>query len=166
MGKLVALAYKDFRVLIADKGNLFWVFVFPAVFAMLFGAVYSGADDGPSGMNVAVVDEDQSEFSQLYVSHLESDEALNVTRLEYEQALTDVRKGKQPAIQLADEVWQHIKRKRTRFQLAQIIEDVVPTNAKVTKIWGEKKRGQATLIDRVLVLYKKEYAELTQHVAW
>jgi ABC-2 type transport system permease protein len=97
MGKLVALAYKDFRVLIADKGNLFWVFVFPAVFALLFGAVYSGADDGPSGMNVAVVNEDESEFAELYVSHLESDEALNVTRLDREQAFTDVRKGKQAA---------------------------------------------------------------------
>ncbi|UCD52318.1 MAG: ABC transporter permease, partial [Phycisphaerales bacterium] len=97
MGKLAALAYKDFRVLVADKGNLFWVFVFPAVFALLFGAVYSGADDGPSGMKVAVVDEDESEFSQLYVSHLESDEALRVTRLDREQALTDVRKGKQAA---------------------------------------------------------------------
>jgi ABC-type transport system involved in multi-copper enzyme maturation permease subunit len=97
MGTLLALACKDFRILIADKGNLFWVFVFPAIFALLFGAVYSGADDGPSGMNVAVVDEDESEFAQLYVSHLESDEALNVTRTDYEQALADVRKGKQAA---------------------------------------------------------------------
>jgi len=97
MRKLLALACKDFRVLIADKGNMFWVFVFPAIFALLFGAVYSGADDGPSGMNVAVVDEDQSEFSQRYVSHLESDEALKITRADHEQALTDVRKGRQAA---------------------------------------------------------------------
>jgi len=97
MRKLLALAGKDFRILIADKGNLFWVFGFPAVFALLFGAVYAGADDGPSGMNVVVVDEDQSAFSHLYVSHLESDEALKVTKADHEQALADVRKGRQAA---------------------------------------------------------------------
>ncbi|NLZ05722.1 MAG: ABC transporter permease [Phycisphaerae bacterium] len=97
MGKLLALACKDFRVLIADRGNLFWVFVFPAIFALLFGAVYSGAGDGPSGMKVAVVDDDNSTFSQRYVSHLEEEEALEIARLDREQALEQVRKGNQAA---------------------------------------------------------------------
>jgi len=93
MGKVIALAVKDLRVLAADKGSLFWVFGFPGLFALLFGAIYSGAGEGPSGMKVAVVDEDRSEFSGLYVSHLESEEALDVTRLDREEALTRVRKG-------------------------------------------------------------------------
>ncbi|MCX5646374.1 MAG: ABC transporter permease [Phycisphaerae bacterium] len=93
MAKLLALAVKDLRVLMASKGNLFWVFGFPLLFALLFGAVYAGAGKGPSGMKLAVVDEDKSEFSQLYVTHLESEEALKVTRLDREQALTQVRKG-------------------------------------------------------------------------
>lgn len=78
----------------------------------------------------------------------------------------DVKKGKQEPIALAEEVWSQLKRKRTRFQLADIIEDGVPANVKVTKIWGEEKRGQATAIDRVLVLYKDRYEELVEHVAW
>jgi ABC-2 type transport system permease protein len=93
MTKIVALAFKDLRVLMASKGNLFWVFGFPLLFALLFGAVYAGAGKGPSGMKLAVVDEDKSEFSQLYVTHLEAEEALKVTRLDREQALTQVRKG-------------------------------------------------------------------------
>ena len=97
MAKLLALACKDFRVLIADKGNLFWVFAFPAIFAMLFGAVYSGAGDGPSGMKVAVVDEDASEFAQRYIAHLEENEALKITRLDRAQAFEQVRKGSQAA---------------------------------------------------------------------
>lgn len=97
MGKLLALACKDFRVLIADRGNVFWVFVFPAIFALLFGAVYSGAGDAPSGMKVAVVDDDHSEFSQRYVSHLEEDEALEIALLDREQAFEQVRKGNQAA---------------------------------------------------------------------
>jgi ABC-2 type transport system permease protein len=93
MAKVIALSIKDLRVLIADKGNVFWVFGFPTIFALLFGAVYSGAGNGPSGMKVAVVDEDRSELSGMYVSHLESEEALNVARLDRQEALTRVRKG-------------------------------------------------------------------------
>ena len=59
MAKLMALAVKDLRVLMADKGNVFWVLGFPLLFALLFGAIYSGAGKGPSGMKLAVVDEDQ-----------------------------------------------------------------------------------------------------------
>ena len=93
MAILVALAVKDLRVLMASKGNVFWVLGFPLLFALLFGALYSGADKGPTGMKLAVVDEDKSEFSQLYVTHLASEEALKVTRVDREQALTQVRKG-------------------------------------------------------------------------
>jgi ABC-2 type transport system permease protein len=93
MAKLLSLAWKDLRVLMADKGNVFWVFGFPALFALLFGAVYSGTDKGPSGMKLAVVDGDRSELSGSYVSHLESEEALKVVRLTKEEALTGVRKG-------------------------------------------------------------------------
>jgi hypothetical protein len=78
----------------------------------------------------------------------------------------DVKKGKKPPILLAEEVWKHLKKKRTKFKLADIIEDAVPDNKKVTKIWGEKMRGQATPIDRILVMYKNNYQELTDHINW
>jgi ABC-2 type transport system permease protein len=97
MMKLLALAIKDLRILMADKGNVFWVFGFPLLFALLFGAVYAGVGKGPSGMNVAVIDEDQSEFSRLYVKHLESEEALKISKLELQEALTQVRKGRMAA---------------------------------------------------------------------
>jgi ABC-2 type transport system permease protein len=93
MAKLLALAVKDLRILIADKGNMFWVLGFPLLFALLFGAVYAGAGKGPSGMKLAIVDEDKSEFSGLYITHLESEEALKISRPDREQALTQVRKG-------------------------------------------------------------------------
>ena len=79
----------------------------------------------------------------------------------------DVQKGRDgEPLNLAEEVWKHLKRKRTRFELAQIIEDKLPRNSKVSKIWGEEKKGHATAIDRILVLYKTEYEELQEHVAW
>jgi len=94
MKKLLFLAVKDMRVLLSDKGNIFWVFGFPVLFALFFGALYSGAGEGPSGMKIALVDEDNSEFSSSYISGLESDEALIVIHLNREEAIEQVRKGK------------------------------------------------------------------------
>lgn len=79
----------------------------------------------------------------------------------------DVKKPREPEpVNLAMEVWKFLKRRRTRFQLADIIEDRVPENMKVTKIWGKDKRGKATLVDRVLVLYKDSIKTERDRVAW
>jgi ABC-2 type transport system permease protein len=94
MKKVIFLAVKDLRVLISDRGNIFWVFGFPVIFALFFGAIYSGADQGPSGMKIAIVDEDNSEFSNAYISKLQSDEALKITNLGRNEAIEQVRKGK------------------------------------------------------------------------
>jgi ABC-2 type transport system permease protein len=94
MKKVLFLAVKDLRVLLSDKGNIFWVFGFPVLFALFFGALYAGAGDGPSGMKIGVVDEDKSEFSSSYISKLESDEALQIVHLSREDAIEQVRKGK------------------------------------------------------------------------
>ena len=94
MKKLLFLAVKDLRVLLSDKGNIFWVFGFPVMFALFFGAIYTGAGEGPSGMKIAIVDEDNSEFSSSYISGLESDEALKIVHLSRDEAIEQVRKGK------------------------------------------------------------------------
>ncbi|MFC1634078.1 ABC transporter permease [Planctomycetota bacterium] len=94
MTKVLWLAVKDLRVLLSDKGNVFWVFGFPVVFALFFGAIYSGAGEGPSGMKIAVADEDNSEYSSSYVSKLESNDALKIIRLSRDEAIDHVRKGK------------------------------------------------------------------------
>ena len=93
MTTLLALAVKDLRVLVADKGNVFWVFIFPALFALLFGALYGNAGEGPSGMRLAIIDEDHSDLSQQYVTNLESQEALHIERPSLDEALDRVRRG-------------------------------------------------------------------------
>jgi ABC-2 type transport system permease protein len=97
MKKVLFLAVKDLRVLLSDKGNIFFVFGFPVLFALFFGAIFSSAGEGPSGMKIAVVDEDQSEFSKLYISCLESYEALDLTSLSRDEAVDQVRTGKRIA---------------------------------------------------------------------
>ncbi|MFZ0035108.1 MAG: ABC transporter permease [Sedimentisphaerales bacterium] len=93
MKKVLFLALKDLKVLLSSKGNIFWVFGFPVLFALFFGAIFSGAGDGPSGMRIAVVDEDKSEFSDSFVSKLESEEALKISRAGRDEAIEQVRKG-------------------------------------------------------------------------
>jgi len=78
----------------------------------------------------------------------------------------DVKAPRQTVgLNLALEVWKHLEAKKTKFHLHDILEDTLPKNAKVSKIWGEE-RGEATLIDRVLVLYKDEFNVLRDVVSW
>ncbi len=93
MKKVLFLAVKDIRVLLSDKGNIFWVFGFPVMFALFFGAIFSSAGKEPTGIKIAVVDEDKSEFSSSYISRLESDEALKIVRAGRDEAIEQVRKG-------------------------------------------------------------------------
>jgi ABC-2 type transport system permease protein len=93
MKKVLFLAVKDLKVLLSSKGNIFWVFGFPVLFALFFGAVFSGAGKEPSGMKIAVVNQDNSEFSNSYISRLGTYDALKIVRLGRDQALEQVRKG-------------------------------------------------------------------------
>ncbi len=94
MSKALFLAIKDLRVLVSYKGNVFWVFGFPVLMALLFGAIFSGIGSEPSGIKIAVADEDKSKFSALYISKLESYEALEIVLLSRDEAIEQVRKGK------------------------------------------------------------------------
>ena len=49
MSKALLLAVKDVKVILSDKGNIFWVFGFPVVFALFFGAIFSSMGEGPTG---------------------------------------------------------------------------------------------------------------------
>lgn len=94
MKKVLILAVKDLKVLLSSKGNIFWVFGFPVMFALFFGAIYSGAGEEPSGIRIAIVNEDQSEFSASFVSKLQADEALQISQLSRDEAIEQIRKGK------------------------------------------------------------------------
>lgn len=70
----------------------------------------------------------------------------------------DVAKPKQEPLKLAEYVWEQIK-DRTSLKLFGIVEDHLPSKDKVTRIWG-KTQGNATKIDRILILYKGNRPEL------
>jgi len=65
----------------------------------------------------------------------------------------DVQQNGKENIKLAELVWARLEKMKD-FRLMQILEDPIADHKKVTKIWGKSKRGQATKIDRILVMRK------------
>lgn len=66
MSPALAIAQKDLRLLVRDKGALFWACVFPLAFALLFGAIYPHGSS--TKMTIAASDEEQSPASSAVLS--------------------------------------------------------------------------------------------------
>jgi ABC-2 type transport system permease protein len=94
MGKIINLAMKDVRLLLRDKFSLFWVAMFPLLFALFFGAIFSGGSGSMSGMRIAVVDEDSTETSAKFVERLNAEPALEIVTMAKDSAIQRVRQGK------------------------------------------------------------------------
>lgn len=65
----------------------------------------------------------------------------------------DVDDHKSKYVKLAEKVWDFVKQ-HTTLNFVTIIKDNIDGNSKVTKIWGQERKGNATKIDRILVLTK------------
>ncbi len=78
---IIALAIKDLRLLMRDRLNCFFTFLFPVIIAILFGLIFSGGgDDGDKGgVPLAVVNEDGGKASLEFIGDLKKDSALDVT---------------------------------------------------------------------------------------
>jgi ABC-2 type transport system permease protein len=94
MGKMIILAGKDLKLLMREKASLFWVMMFPLLIALFFGSIFSGSGGSVSGMKVAVIDNDKSDFSAKYVEELEGLTALKISRMPHDSAFQRVRTGK------------------------------------------------------------------------
>ncbi len=95
MRKALAIAVKDLNILLKDKASLFWIVGFPVVYALLFGAIFSGVSgEGPSGMKVALVDEDGSDNAKLFIDKLAGEDNLKIENLTRDEAMDKVRTGK------------------------------------------------------------------------
>jgi site-specific DNA-methyltransferase (adenine-specific) len=80
-------------------------------------------------------------------------------------AFGDIQKRGQDPVRLAEAVWARLEARHTRFQLATIIEDAPPTRV-VSENADKPSDERIPLKDRVLVLYKGEYREYQERVAW
>lgn len=78
MSHALTLAFKDLRLLVRDKPGLFFTCFFPIVFAIFFGAVFSGMGGDSARIDVIVVDEDGTAGSAAFVDRLRAAAELSV----------------------------------------------------------------------------------------
>jgi len=98
MGReVLAMAGKDVRLLMRDKGGAFVTFVFPLIYCIFFGLIFASRTTMGSAIAIAVVDEDRTEKSAAFVDRLEAADEFEVTRANRAEAEDLVRKGKQVA---------------------------------------------------------------------
>src|SRR5579862_5397845 len=98
MNRSFALALKDLRLLVRDRSALFWVLGFPLMMAIIFGSVFGGSN-GPSKIDVSIIDQDKTQVSSQLIKKLHSSEALNIIPQEnvdspLDAATNAVRQGK------------------------------------------------------------------------
>ena len=95
MRPILTLALKDIKLLLRDKAGLFWIIGFPLIMALLFGAIFGGSGgSSASSVKIAIVDEDNTEYSQKFVEKLSATKMLEVSNTSSDSASAFVRKGK------------------------------------------------------------------------
>lgn len=98
MGRAVlALAGKDMRILLRDRGGVLVTFVFPFFYCVFFGLVFAARTGSDRAIDLVVVDEDNTPGSAAFVAKLESADEFRVSRASRDEAIDLVRKSKRAA---------------------------------------------------------------------
>lgn len=95
---IVAIAAKDLRLLLRDKGDVFFTFFFPVLIAVLFGFVFGGGGAKGSPLAIALFVESDSRLARGLAADLAADEAFaTTTHATRDEACEAVRAGKATA---------------------------------------------------------------------
>lgn len=104
MNSIFVIALKDIRLLLRDYLAAFFVLGFPLVMGLFFGLIMGPTSSGGgSKMTIAVVDNDQSKYSELLIQALEQNSSLIVQLDELEAAQESVKVGKRAAMLIIPE---------------------------------------------------------------
>ena len=92
MKQVIALAFKDLRLMPRNRGGMFFTFVWPILVTVLFGIMFGGNDDGEQGkIRIAIVDEDNTDGSRAFLTKLE--ESFELSPMTAADAENAVRRG-------------------------------------------------------------------------
>lgn len=97
MGVLFAMAIKDLRLLVRDRAGAFLVLAWPLIVAVFFGALGPIGSQQSSRVEVALVDEDDSDASRAYAARIETSDKVDLVEMDRAQAETTVAAGDMPA---------------------------------------------------------------------
>lgn len=95
MNAIATLAAKDLKLLLRDKGGLFFTFVFPIIYAVFFGSIFyqTAGDQKSRAVPVYVADEDQSPRSAALIDVMKKSGELNVELTTRSKGVDSVRQG-------------------------------------------------------------------------
>lgn len=73
---VITFAKIDVRRLFRDKVGIFFVFIFPLIFLVIFGSIFRS--DGDVSFRVALLNESKTEFAQQFAKEIEGNDVFNV----------------------------------------------------------------------------------------
>jgi ABC-2 type transport system permease protein len=100
MNRILVLGAKELKVTARSKTALFWILVFPTIFAIFFGVVMSGNSGKQARMDIAVVDQSKTKASETLLASLRESTAVRLIESIDERPITPetardrVRQGK------------------------------------------------------------------------
>lgn len=98
MQAILTLAMKDIRLLLRDKGGVFFTFAFPAIYAIFFGLIFTSLGDYRGRrIPIFLVDQDRTPQSQAFAAALRDSGEVETADAEYETGVDNVRHGRRPA---------------------------------------------------------------------
>jgi len=95
MRSLISLTIANVRSFVRDRAALFWTILFPVIFIVLFGVIFSG---GGSGYNLGIADQDNTPTSQGLVAAFAADGPLKPTAGTADDLLASMKLGKVDAV--------------------------------------------------------------------
>lgn len=97
MRAILTLAMKDIRLLLRDKGAVFFTFAFPAIYAIFFGLIFSSLGDYRGRrIPVYLVDEDRTPQSEAFARALADSGEVELDATTHEEGIDAVRHGRRP----------------------------------------------------------------------
>jgi ABC-2 type transport system permease protein len=98
MSTLLAICWKDLRLLLRDRAGLFFTFVFPVVYALFFGSIFSsGGDEAERRIPLRLVDLDGGPAAAAFLDSLAARPGLDARRDSLAGAENAVRRGRATA---------------------------------------------------------------------
>lgn len=97
MKNVIAIAIKDLRLLVRDRAGLFFTFAFPLIYALFFGSIFGGGEEGPRKVPLILVDQDSSAQSIEFLQALAAREELSIRYDSLEGARQRLKRGRATA---------------------------------------------------------------------
>ncbi len=94
MNAVLAMARKDIKLIFTSKATIFFTFIFPLLFVVLFGSLLGGNNSDRKMTVALVLPATLDEGAQTFVAQLRQATELEITELNLIDAQTAVRKGK------------------------------------------------------------------------